>query len=146
MRTKITNKDIATRLVSKLSVSNPKDKRHLSSFIDMPTDIKVDIIEAIATAQIDHIIESMNNKQSVITLPLIGKFTLSLGRTIALNEHEVQAQALYNKEYKDLSVVEKKQIREYCKPIVINKFVTAKRNINDKVTININIFKKRLQV
>ena len=146
MRTKVTNKDIATRLVSKLSVSSPKDKRHLSTFIDIPTDVKIDIIEAIAKAQVDFIIDSINKKQSVITFPLIGKFTLSLGRTIALNEHEVQAQALYGKEYNDLTAIEKKQIREYCKPIVVDKFVTAKRNINDKPTISINIFKKRLQV
>ena len=146
MRSKITNKDIATRLVSKLSVSSPKDKRHLSTFIDIATDVKEDIIEAIAKAQVDTITDNMNKKCSVITLQFIGKFTLSLGRTIALNEHEVQAQVLYSKGYNDLTAVEKKQIRDYCKPIVTTKFITAKRNINDKVTININIFKKRLQV
>ena len=150
MRNKITNKDIGTRLVSKISVSSPKDKRHLSLFNELPSNVKSDIIEAIAIAQVDHIIESMQTNCAIITLPLIGKFTQSIGRTIALTEQETQSLYLYNSTYSDLTTEQKKEVKELCKPIVIDKFIKIKEVNKGKTKHNLiniaNIFNNKLKV
>ena len=131
MRTKFYNKDIASQLADNISVTSLKDELHLSSFIPMPVEIKVSIIEAIADSQIDYIKEAMSKQVPILTIPYVGRFTYSIGRVLAQELFASTAMELFNKEYKYLTDEQKTTVRSTCKPEIINKVIENRTVLKD---------------
>lgn len=146
MRTKFYNKDIASQLATKTSDVTPKDEHHLSAFTVLPIELKESIIESIADAQIDYLKESMSKSSPIATIPYIGRFTYSANRVFSLELYNEKSLSLYNKVYKLLSEIQKKEIKVLCKPTIVDKVITTKDHLkgiapkNRNSTINISSF------
>lgn len=150
MRDIVTNRDIAIRISDKISTSSPTEERCLSSFMELSNDIKIDVLEAVAIAQIDHIAESMIESNPVISMLRIGRFTISKGTMIGTIEKNKQSYLLYNKSYKELDYDQKVHVKSVCKPIITEKCTkldkehkASFKNINNVVLNTVNIFSKR---
>ena len=138
MRAKFYNKDIASQLANDISVTNPKDELHLSSFIDMPIEIKTSMIEDIANAQIDYIKEGIDKEVHILHMPYIGTFKYATNREIAQTLFTETSLEIFNKEYKNLTLEEKNLIKSTCKPKITDRIIENNNSIKGRPLKNRN--------